>query len=146
MNPAPSATNKAPAIPSAMPPATKSPRRGTPRVAAQTIEMISAASSTSRKTNSATPGMRVTPRSAGLEPYRGENRRRIRKCPACKGPTKTTMLRCGNTTVSRLKSVLSNSSGVVVFVRDPDLELGFGGNFECIRVIDMVLDHQRELG
>jgi hypothetical protein len=32
-------------------------RRGTPRVAALTIEMISAASSTSRNTNKATAGM-----------------------------------------------------------------------------------------
>src|ERR1035438_5939936 len=58
MRPAPMATNSAPTMPSPMPTVTNSPRRSTPRVAAQTIEMISAASSTSRKTSSATPGIR----------------------------------------------------------------------------------------
>src|SRR5450631_3907982 len=44
-------------MPSPTPIDTNSPRRATPRVAAQTIEMISAASSTSRKTSRATPGI-----------------------------------------------------------------------------------------
>src|SRR4030081_2813074 len=57
MKPAPRATNMAPAMPTPIPPITNLPRRGTARVAAQTIEMISAASSTSRNTSRATAGM-----------------------------------------------------------------------------------------
>src|SRR5208337_2612154 len=56
MESAPSATSSAPTMPSAIPPSTNRPRIGTPRVAAHTTEMMSAASSTSRKTNNATPG------------------------------------------------------------------------------------------
>ncbi len=57
MKPAPSATRTAPATPTPMPPATNAPRCGTPRVAAQTTETISAASSTSRNTSNATAGI-----------------------------------------------------------------------------------------
>src|ERR1019366_2122838 len=57
MKSAPTATSSAPITPSAMPPSTNDPRRGTPRVAAQTTDMMSAASSTSRNTSRATAGI-----------------------------------------------------------------------------------------
>src|SRR6185437_11386226 len=55
MRPMHAATTTAPITPNAMPPPTNTLRRGTPRVAAATTVTISAASSTSRNTNSAIP-------------------------------------------------------------------------------------------
>ena len=51
------ATTQAPATPAAMPPATHIARRGTARVAAQAMPMMSEASRTSRKTMIALPSM-----------------------------------------------------------------------------------------
>src|SRR3546814_3719660 len=52
--PADHATSNAPSTPSTIPPPTNQPRRSTPRVAAATTLMISAAASTSRNTSKAT--------------------------------------------------------------------------------------------